>query len=267
MLQKKYYKMIRVSYADSSLFRITNVSDQPGTLTITKGGGTLKYSLDGVDFTNYDFTTHPTISVPAGANVYMKGAITRESSDTKQLRFSMDVNNTIGGNILSIIDENNYTTMTTLPNNALGHMFNGNTHLISAGDLNFGQVTTFGDNVLWATFKGCPITATPDFSNITTIGYDCMYEAFQGCTALSVAPDLSSISSIGSEGMRQIFSGCTSLTTVYAPNVSTWDTSKMSNWLYGVAANGTLYCPSQAVSDIIPSGNNGCPSGWTKVVL
>ena len=269
MLQKKYYKLIRVSYADLDLFRITNVSDQMGTLTITGGttSFTLKYSLNGVDFTNYDFDTHPTITVPAGANLYMKGVKGYPTNPSYYLKFSMDVNHTIGGNIMSIADETNYATMTSIANYGFSNMFYNDSHLISAVDLNFGNVNSCGDNCFNGMFYGCSsLTTVPDLSNITTVGTSAMSSMFGHCTSLTTGPDLSNMTGVGSSAMTYILNGCTSLTTAYAPNVSTWPYT--DNWLAGVAATGTLYCPSQAVADLIPDNSaSGCPSGWTKVVM
>lgn len=257
--------MIRVSYADSDLFRITNTSDQIGTLTITNGGGTLKYSLDGVDFETYDFSTHPTISVPAGANLYMKG--TKTNSNNYALNFKMDVNHTIGGNIMSISDENNYTTMTSIPNYGFKELFKGDTYLISASNVNFGNVTTIGNNGLNDFFSGCTLLVSiPDLSNITTVGNAGLATAFYQCSSLVNGADLTSITSCGTNALSYTYTQCSSLTTAYAPNVSTWGIAP--KWLQNVAASGTLYCPSQAVADLIPNNDiNGCPSGWTKVVL
>ena len=265
MLTKKYYKLIRVSYADSDLFRITNISDQTGTLTITNGGGTLKYSLDGVNFETYDFTTHPTISVPAGGNCYMKGV--KENSGSNYLQFSMDVNHSIGGNIMSIVDETNYATMTSIPDDAFRSMFENDTHIISAIDLNFGNITSVGITSLTSMFEGCTsLISTPDLSSFTTLEIQSMQSMFQGCTSLAIAPDLSGITSMDRGAMDFIFLSCTSLTVAYAPTVSPWENT--SGWLSGVAASGTLYCPSQAVADLIPNNDaSGCPTGWTKTIL
>lgn len=48
--------------------------------------------------------------------------------------------------------------------------------------------------------------------------------------------------------------------TVY---VNTWDTNKATRWLETVAASGHLYNINGAT---IPTGTNGCPSGWTQHV-
>lgn len=264
MLTRKYYKLIRVSYADSDLFRITNISDQTGTLTITNGGGTLKYSLDGVNFETYDFATHPTITVPAGGNLYMKGAKTNPIYN--QMKFSMDVNHSIGGNIMSIVDETNYTTMTSMPNNAFYQLFYGDTNLIDVSLLNFGNVTSTGFRSLGNMFQGCTSLVTvADISNITSAGEQSFVHTYYGCTSLTTTPDLSNITSVGSQCFDETFYNCSSLNVAYAPNVSVWGGQK--NWLKGVAATGTLYCPSQTVADLIPDNSvDGCPSGWQKVV-
>ena len=56
-----------------------------------------------------------------------------------------------------------------------------------------------------------------------------------------------------------MYSNCSNLEEIIAPNISIWDTNKFTNWVKGVAANGTFYKPKGLE---IPTGNNGIPTGW-----
>lgn len=103
MITKKYYKLVKVSYADSDYFRITNVDTTAGTLTIGAGGNldkNLEYSTDGVNWTTAASNAPFSLAVPAGSNVYMRGSnntwTTGTSSSSGGKTILMDVNHTVG---------------------------------------------------------------------------------------------------------------------------------------------------------------------------
>lgn len=239
---KKYYKLIRVDYEDTEYFRIKNTSDTGGVFTITRYNGPstsdLKYSLDGVNWTTADLSADFSLEVEAGANVYMKGTNTSgfNRTTTAYYKMSMDVNHSIGGNIMSIVDETNYATITSIPPKCFAYLFSDDTHLVNVDDATFGSVTSIGE-------LGCR-------------------NMYSGCTSLTTPSDLSSVTSVGSSGCFQMYYGCTSLTTATAPNISTWDENRFLYWLSGVASTGVIRKPAGLE---IPTGENGVPSGWTTV--
>lgn len=238
---KKYYKLIRVNYEDSAYFRITNTSNTGGFFTIARVGSpttaNLKYSLDGVNWTTADLSTDFSLVVDAGANVYMKGTNTSgfNRGTNSYYIMAMDVNYSIGGNIMSIVDETNYATTTSIPSYCFCNLFKDDRHLVNAGGANFGSVTSIGND-------GCR-------------------QMYYGCTSLTTGSDLSSVTSIGSRGCISMYSGCTSLTEATAPNISTWNTTRMDSWLAGTAATGVVSKP--AGLDIPTNNVSGIPSGWT----
>lgn len=243
MITKKFYKMIRVSYADSDLFRITNISDEVGHFSIIKNGtpnATLEYSLNGVDWISYDMTNLPTVSVNPKSNIYLKGK-SNVTINSHRFGLSFDKDYNIGGNILSIIDNDNKETITTLSDYKLYGFFSNQTHLISSSNMNIGNVTTLSGGSFERTFEGCTsmvdspnlssltsanihrsfsgctsLVVPPDFSNITSGSFD---NAFSGCTSLVVPPDFSGLTILGGNSVderytcRQLFDGCTSLST------------------------------------------------------
>ena len=151
---------------------------------------------------------------------------------------------------------------TSVGDHGMYKMFEDCTSLTTGPDLS--NITSVGDYGMEYMFYECTSLATPpDLSSITTVGTEGMFKMFNGCTALTTPPDLSNITSVGTQGMYQMFYGCTALTKAYAPTIK-WDTSKTENWLYNVAASGTLYANSSIISSIPTSNVSGCPSGWTK---
>ena len=298
MITKKYYKLIRVSHADSEYFRITNVSNEIGEFSLydTYFSGTLEYSTDGVTWETYNISTKPSVSVNPNANIYLRGTnFKRISSSTGGLTFTKDFN--IGGNYLSIL---NYSTMQSV--NTIGGSnfysipFYNQTHLISAQNLNFGNVTSIGQNGLSNCFYGCSnltnapdlsnvtsigqnglsycfngcsnLTNAPDLSNVTSIRQSGLSNCFQNCSSLTTAPDLSNVTSIGQGGLSNCFSDCSKISTVTAPNISDLTANNvLSSWLQsaGTSATGTKTVNVPTGATIETNSTSGIPSGWTRV--
>lgn len=267
MITKSYFKLVKVSYADSDYFRVTNVDTTAGTLTINAGSNlekNLEYTMDGVNWITADPNAPFALTVPAGANVYMRG-----NNDGNVIGFgshtiNMNVNHTVGGNVYSLLDKATYASRTTSVGvQEFYKLFYGNTHLISAADLNFGNVTDAPLEGWVYMFRDCTsLTTAPAILPPTTLSGECYKTMFNGCTSLTSAPELPA-TTLASNCYREMFKGCSNLTSVKIA-VTTWDTSKTVSWLDNVSASGTIYAPTG--SDIANySGNSGVPSGWTVV--
>lgn len=226
MITKKYYKLVKVSYEDSGYFYIKNISNTTGVFNITKRGTPqswdLEYSTDGVTWNSYDMTTLPNIDVNAGSHLYLKGNTATYLSDYSgyTLQFNADFN--IGGNLCSLLSKDNFNSLVlTVQNSRWNSLFSGNTHLISAGDLNFGSNTYITG--MGYTFSGCTsLTTPPDFSNITSVDGYAFQQTFQNCTSLVTPPDFSNIATASGHNIfESTFSGCTSLVT--PPNFDSFD--------------------------------------------
>lgn len=280
MRVKKYYKLVRVDYEDSAYLRLKNVSNEAGIFSVTKTGtgtntSSMEYSLDGVTWTAYDFSTLPQIAVSAGANIYFRGNQFSNTRDT-YFTFSMDVDHSVGGNIMTLY---NYTTIdqqSSVQLSTFKCLFMNDTHLVDAKDLNFGLATSiignnFNDNAggAYAMFSGCTALSTaPDMTTLTTISYHGTRNMFSGCTALAIAPDIRNVTSVSKGSLVYFLENCTNLSIAYAPNISTWNTSTISTeWMKnaGSAVTGTktLYCPTGLT--IPTDSTSGIPTGWTRV--
>lgn len=262
MIQKKYYKLVRVSYEDSAMFRMTNISDQTGNFSVTKTGSptarNMEYSTDGVTWTAYDFTNLPTVEVPAGGNIYLRGnnssGFNRDSSNIYNL--TIDVNHNIGGNICSLIDKTNPENVTTLSDFCFYGLFQNNTHLVSAGNMNFGNVNIIKNYNFRQIFKNCTsLTTPPDMSSVTSVVSNGCESMFYGCTSLTIAPDLSSVTSISDTGCRGMFSGCTALTT--SPDLSS--VISIGNYgCYEMFNSCTSLTTPPDLTSLTTVGDNGC---------
>lgn len=278
MITKKYYKVIRVSHQDSEIFHITNTSLESGYFTCTPDSGfgqtELLYSLDGVNFQTYDLTEHPQILVMPKSNIYLKGTHSGGYNRGAKMNMNFTQSHTASGNIFSLCDKNNFASITSVNGSCLFNgLFYGDTQLTSIKNISLGNVVNFlaGRSGVFANaFNGCTsLVDVFDFSQMTGSLPDITLEGtFGGCTSLKEGLNVTNITYIGQGagwGMNSTYSGCTSLEFVYAPTVSTWENTP--NWLANVSPSGIIYCKTQAVADLIPSGTSGCPNGWTKTVL
>ncbi len=167
MLTKKYYKMIRVSYEDEGYFYIKNVDSTAGTLYIDQGSNfnkNLEYTMDGVNWTTAQTGVPFELVVPAGAKVYLRGNNTTfQASSYVNGCIKMDVNHIVGGSIFSLLSKTSYTNVTSVANQAFMYLFRGDTKLLSAENMIFGNstITSYGQWAFAQLFYSC--------SNLTSV--------------------------------------------------------------------------------------------------
>ena len=278
MRKHQYFKIIRVDYTDSEYFRLHNETDTLGTFTCTRTGSptapNLEYSTDGVNWTTADMSATWTVSVPANGNIYLRGNNGTSGFNKINIQyynFSMDVDHSAHGNIMSIQNYTTMTTVTAVPNYCFYYLFAGDAKLIDASGINFGNITSIGNCGCEYMFYQCSqLQTSPDMSNVTNIGSSGCDTMFSGCSQLQTSPNMSNVTNIGSSGCSQMLYGCPKLQTVYAPNLATWSTSMFTNWVgdsgSAAATPKIMYVPTQELLDLIPSGNNGYGS-YTKTLL
>lgn len=131
---------------------------------------------------------------------------------------------------------------------------------------NLSNIESVGASGMQNMFHGCSSLATPpNLSKVKSVGYGGMYGMFSNCTSLTTTPNFTNVTSAGENAFYFCFDNCTALTRAYAPTITDWTSNACptSYWLYGVAANGTLYANSSIASMIPINDWSGCPSGWT----
>lgn len=250
MITKKYYKLIRVSHEDSEYLRLKNVSNEAGIFKMVKDGNptapNLEYSLDGVTWTTYDFSTLPEVSVAPASNIYFRGTNSNgqfNKSTSAYVKFSFNKTCEVYGNVCSLFnpDPAVFPTITSIGSCGLASLFNGMTTL----------------------------TKAPNFSSITTISSFSLMSCFSGCTSLIVGPDFSNITSItGAQAVSFCFGSCSKISDVTAPNISDLTQNNiLYNWLEyaGSQAAGTKVVRVPTGSTIDTNSNSGIPTGWTRV--
>lgn len=173
------------------------------------------------------------------------------------------------GNIMSLIDEYNFSGRTTLGKSDASDVFMylfQNARVVNAENLVLPllQFDKYDDLEYFGMFKGCTeLVKPPKELPATTLQYQCYRFMFSGCTSMTESPIIRATSFGNSEygTCSRMFENCSSLSkiTCYAE----YNASGTSNWVNGVAENGTFYKASTATK--WQEGVSGIPSGWTVV--
>lgn len=197
----------------------------------------------------------------------------------------------IYGNVMSLIDPDNYATKTKVVASAFYGLFEGNTHIKNHESIDLVlPATTLSEECYAHMFYGCTsLTKAPELP-ATTLANRCYESMFYGCTGLTKAPILPA-TTLAVACYYRMFEGCTGLTK--APELPTeeledfcyyhmfYGCSKLSSitclatvleaesvgyWLTdaGTDVTGTKEFHCKADSSIWISGTN-VPADWTIV--
>ena len=202
---------------------------------------TIQYKKNDGNWSNITSSTGgASISVDAGDVLQFRGDNARYGTSTYKYGFfgSSGAKFEAEGNIMSLIDSENFLTATTLTttfsffglfNNCGGlkdasnlllpattlttscydHMFKGCTSLTAAPELPAARLASYCCRSM---FQGCTSLATAPALPATTLANDCYYEMFQGCTSLTTAPELPA-TTLAQYCYYQMFLGCTRLSS------------------------------------------------------
>ena len=155
-----------------------------------------------------------TIPVKAGQRLQLLGdnATYSEGSLSKSTIISCSDKSKVYGNIMSLIDAENYSTATTLTGSyTFAGLFYENTGLTDASGLLL-PATTLAESCYNSMFLGCTSLTTAPELPVTTLEKACYYRMFNGCTSLTTAPSLPA-TTLAESCYAGMFNGCTSLTT------------------------------------------------------
>ena len=183
-----------------------------GTITVSDPKTGMQYSLNGAAKTAVTTTG---IDVTEGDKVAFYGNGTSITSYNRT---------TIGGsgdgflckvygNIMSLVDEENFATATELTDVfVFAYLFNGNTTLTDASDLLL-PATTLTNSCYGSMFNGCTaLTAVPNLP-ATTLAEKCYDSMFEYCRGLTALPDnLLPATMLAGYCYHRMFVNCTGLT-------------------------------------------------------
>ena len=207
----------------------------------------LQYRKNDGDWTTLTFVDSyysTSISLNTGDKLSFKGDnTTLTENQNGYCKFELSGNCYVYGNIMSLLDKDNFPTnktlsagftfyelflnapiynhpsktlvlpATTLAASCYADMFAGCTHLTTAPAL---PAATLAASCYKNMFRGCTGLTTAPTLSATTLASECYRNMFDGCTALATAPALSA-TTLASDCYHEMFSGCTGLTT--APNL------------------------------------------------
>ena len=201
---------------------LTFVAEEDGTFTIENDA---YYSLDSGTTWTYlqEYGTTPTVQ--SGQCIMWKN-----NGGFSNSPFSSTGRFYVEGNILSLI---------------YGDNFSGQTQ------------TSFFQKL----FDGCSgLTSAENMVLPTTLAQSGYTYMFRNCTSLTTAPTLSA-TTLQSGCYYHMFYGCSSLSAITCLATDMSATRCTTQWVNGVAANGT-FTKAASADWSVKTGNNGIPSGW-----
>ena len=206
----------------------------------TSNEKTIKYKKNDGEWTSITSTTGGTqINVTSGDTVQFKGdnlayANMDNGGGWINLFSGTTAEFNVKGNIMSLIDSDDFETLDTLTCAAtFTGLFGSCTGLTSAENL-----------ILPA----------------TTLVVSCYTGMLAICTSLTTAPALPA-TTLADGCYVSMFEGCTNLNYIKAMFTTTPSTTYTQNWVDGVSSTGTFVKNSAAQWDV--TGADGIPSGWT----
>lgn len=237
-------------------FYFDNVGSSPVTVTLGGWGNPnefppmktdLQYSTTGTSgWTNgfvgsYDegeeFYTHFQFTVPANSKIYVRSNglfyDKYESGEYLDEHFFIDGEVNIGGNPLSLIFGQSYTSnQSNMPDFAFSNVFS-ETPIVDASELYLPDYTT--SNCYQWMFDYCKSLVTAPLLPATTLSYCCYGGMLEGCKALE---------------------------NVYC--LAETDDESTNSWLREASATGTIVVSSN--SCLALDTEDGVPTGWTIVI-
>ena len=238
-----------------------------GTLNIgaTSAAG-LKYKKnDGglTSITSINYAYKNTINVVSGDVIKVWGNlknVTPSSYSDLQVQIDGTAACSVSGNILSIVDDTDFDTLSTIPNNLTWYqMFSSHSGLTDASGLymnhnlnayQFYQMfygctaltaapplfaTTLTDHCCYGMFNGCTSLTSGSALPATTLNDACYQNMFYGCTGLTSAPALPA-TTLSTDCYRQMFRGCSALTTAPYLPATTLANTCYRNMFYGCSS-------------------------------
>ena len=236
MIKRNYYKVVRVFPDPSSYFYIKNETMSRNYIDFNSSWlytVNLECSFDKVNWT----VVNRGFNIPADGYMYLRNTSgTFCTSEYTQVLY-IDRNVSLGGDVRTLFNYTDVESVTKIPDYGFSSTYamQNDSKITDISNLSFRGITEIGNNGLHLAFA---------WEHIGTKGID-----------------LRDVTTLGENALCNMYDNNINLTEVYAPNVSTWDASKTTDWLNNVASTGVVYKPSTL--DIPTNVSSGIPSGWT----
>jgi len=183
------------------------------------------------------------------------------SKDYSNTKIVSGINMSLSGNIMSLVDEENFATITTMEGASFAGLFAGNTCGFEASGLLL-PATTLSENCYSGMFAGCSqMSDTPVELPALTLAPGCYSNMFEGCGQISEAPHLPATKLVD-RCYASMFYQCGTLENVTCLATTINGTDCTKDWLYEVSNPGT-FTQAEGASFWTPNSSDGIPWGWT----
>ena len=231
----KYYQSTVTMKVDPQAIPLTLEAITAGTIKVTSPQEGMQYSKNGGEKTTMTGTTEITVdNIGDKVAFYGNGTSIASYSGTVITGSGDGFKCKVYGNIMSLIDEENFATTTpSLTTSCFKSLFNSNSYLTDASGLLL-PATTLAQQCYQQMFQKCTsLTTAPKLpaTDLTNATY-CYKQMFDGCTSLTTAPVLPA-TTLAMYCYQGMFNGCTSLTTAPTLPATTLALSCYSQMFYG----------------------------------
>lgn len=256
---------------DNGAIPLTLEATAEGTITISNPKGlNISYEhLQGDNHKYASFNTTTTFDMNEGDKLILKGNNTSygdiDFSQSTHISSTADIY--VYGNVMSLIDSDNYPTLTQLEGSMnFASLFGTDTSTNSTiknhptKDIVLGA-TELTESCYVFMFAGCQgLTRAPELP-ATVLAPVCYHRMFGNCTSLVKAPKLPA-PSLSPECYFAMFDGCEQLSYVDCSATDISAQGCTAEWLHGVAASGTFVAANGM--EAWNMGADGIPEGWSN---
>ena len=268
-------------YPPYLIFKSVNSFTLAASSSVKCWNGTLEYSTDKQNWTIWDGTTTlNAINNDGTYYLYLRGKNTQVSYQNNRHFVLTGSSVECLGDIRTLLDYEDVENA-TMANYCFSNLFDGCTALIKAPEL-FAETlsnycyyqmfwgcrnlieapklpsTTLAQSCYAFMFYGCSFTTPPELP-ATVLQEGCYANMFSHCLNLTKAPIIRAVT-LATNCYLQMFDECSSLSEVILLYDAAFDTTKATDWLNNVAAQG-IFTKNPNLS--IVTGSSGIPSGWT----
>ena len=186
-------------------------AEQTFNMTLSDGVGPFQYSVGNGNWT--DLSSGADIGFGgASGSLRLRGksnvGTATSDADRSQVTFTTEAKVTCTGDIRTLVDYENYSTVSTDAARFCG-LFKDCTQLVSAPSL---PATVLANKCYSSMFSGTGLTSAPALP-ATELADSCYYEMFRGCTSLESAPELNA-ENLAEYCYASMFYKCSKLSSV-----------------------------------------------------
>ena len=238
--------VVFASVTPPDYFYVQDVSGQANNIYIKKSDAaapsvTVEYSTDGATWSTLGITDTTAISTSIAANgkLYLKATANAWGNSSKGNVMSFDGDVNVGGNIMSLLNGDNFENTNLTNNYAFPRLFE------YTSNLHTGKVIDASNLEL------------PD--NCTSL---CYYAMFNNQNKLTAAPVMRA-SVLAWTSCYHMYADCSQLDTIVSYMTDISATNCLQGWLTNTKATGSFYNLGNP-APTFPSGSDGIPTGWTE---